>query len=322
MEIGSFLELDLRNSGEHYEYGDGMAKLNSARSAIYHAVRMQGASSIYLPYYLCYTVKDFLVRKGISVYFYHINNQLAPEFIQSIENSSVLIVNYFGIFSPREIQKRIHKYTNVIIDNCPSFYSKPIDGVYNVYSLRKFFGVPDGAYLIGEKANQLVNEYDRDVSSHTAAYLLKRIELGSSAIYEERMLNERRIDESDIMRMSILTQKLLEGIDYELIRKKRNENFLMAHDFFKDINLLNLNELMDPLSSPMVYPLVIEKSDLVKLLAEKGIYTGRWWKHVLNHVGDRKAEAWLSKYMLPIPIDQRYGYEELNKINLTIRSLL
>ena len=40
--------------------------------------------------------------------------------------------------------------SNVIIDNAQAFYSKHQDRAYSFNSARKFFGVPDGAYLFGK----------------------------------------------------------------------------------------------------------------------------------------------------------------------------
>ena len=68
---------------------------------------------------------------------------------------------------------------------------------------------------------------------------------------------------------------------------------------------------MDNDCVPMVYPLVVEDFDLVDKLKEKQIYTGRWWKHVLREVPDDTFEARMSKFLVPVPIDQRYSKEEL-----------
>jgi hypothetical protein len=61
------------------------------------------------------------------------------------------------------------------------------------------------------------------------------------------------------------------------------------------------------LVSPMVYPLVIENTSLDEKLRENKVYVGRLWKSVLRELSDSSFETWLSKYMVPLPIDQRYG---------------
>lgn len=39
------------------------------------------------------------------------------------------------------------KYSNLIVDNVQAFYTPPIKGLDTIYTCRKFFGVPDEAYL-------------------------------------------------------------------------------------------------------------------------------------------------------------------------------
>ena len=72
----------------------------------------------------------------------------------------------------------------------------------------------------------------------------------------------------------------------------------------------------------MVYPLVVEEKRLVDQLREKQIYTGRWWNNVLRQVDANTFEALLSNYMLPLPIDQRYGKIELDYMAFAIKSII
>lgn len=311
IEIGSFIELDLKNTGEYYNGKDDIARLNSARAGIYHACKVLRCSTICIPYYLCPTVKNFLAKNGVKVKPYFISNEFEPKDLKQINNQAVLIVNYFGIMSSEKIRILAKRFENVIVDNSGGFYTVPLEDCYNVYSPRKFFGVPDGCYVIGKDANNLTSEYAQDFSSDTSSFLLKRIEYGSSKIYSERMENEERIDRSGILLMSALTKALLNGIDYLHIVHKRKENFLIAHDLFKNINLFDPIQLYSDDCVPMVYPLVVEDMDLTGKLKRKNIYVGRLWNDVLKEVPDNSFEAMLSKYLVPIPIDQRYSSQEL-----------
>lgn len=321
MEIGSFLELDLRDTGEYYQGNSYIARLNTGRCSIFHALNILDISTIQLPYYLCPTVKNFLTKKGIKVIPYYISEDFEPILSFNEETSSVLIVNYFGILSNKIISELKERFQNVIIDNSPAFFSAPVKDCYNIYSARKFFGVPDGSYVIGPTASKGVSKYDQDSSSDTSAFLLKRIEKGCSAVYAERMENENRLDKADIMRMSDLTRKILQSIDYEQIKIKRLENFNFAHSLFRPYNLLDLEKFMDQNCIPMVYPLVVEDKDLVDKLNNQKIYTGRWWKSVLNDVPANCFEAHLSRFMVPIPIDQRYGREAIDFIFKTFKKV-
>lgn len=320
-EIGSFLPLDLRSTGEYHKDESGIAGLNSARAGIYHACRLYNCQSIHLPYYLCPTVKEFLRNHSINVKYYNINSSLEPVDLQQEDGYAVLIVNYFGIFSENKIRMLSDQFIRVIIDNSAAFYSKPIETAINVYSPRKFFGVPDGCYVIGENAEKHLDQYEQDYSSGTSSFLLSRLEYSLKETYKERMINEKRIDESDILRMSKLTKKLLGNIDYTKIKNKRRRNFNFAHELFKKINIIDPSLFIDEECNPLVYPLVIEEVAMHEKLKTNKIYTGRWWTHVLSEVEEDTYEAWLSKYMIPVPVDQRYGKNDLLYMSNIIKGI-
>ncbi|MBE0675148.1 MAG: hypothetical protein IH591_10840 [Bacteroidales bacterium] len=321
MEIGSFLGLDLINSGEYYDEPLIIARLNSARAGIYHACRIYGCTSIHVPYYLCPTVEKFLIQNGIKVNSYFINNKFEPEGLEQRQGHAVLLVNYFGIISGDRMEELAIRFRNVVIDNSAAFFCNPVENCLNVYSPRKFFGVPDGCYVIGKDATDYVSEYKVDYSSDTSCFLLKRVEYGLDQTYKERMKNEERIDRSGILQMSSLTRMFLRSIDYQRAGKIRQENFLYAHGLFRNINLIDPTVSNDLASIPMVYPLVIEDFDLVTALRERKIYTGRLWSHILQELNDEHVETWLSSFLIPIPIDQRYSEEDINFVFKIITDL-
>jgi hypothetical protein len=314
MEIGSYIGLDLRDEEEFYNGKIDIARLNSARAGIYHACRLYACNSIYVPFYLCSTVRDFLLRHSINVKPYFIDESFAPKDLIQESDHAILIVNYFGILSEEKLKKISNTFDKIIFDNSAAFYSKPINDFYNVYSPRKFFGVPDGCYVLGNNAQIYIDEYIQDISSSTSAFFFKNIEFGISASYEDRMKNEERIENAGVRRMSLLTTKLLKNIDYNDIKRKRQINFYTAHELFKPINLFNPLSFIDANSVPMCYPLVIESEDIIDNLHKMKLYVGRLWKHVLDEVPDNCFESWLSKNLIPVPIDQRYNENIIQEI--------
>jgi len=318
MEIGSFIGLDLRDNLEYYKGEKNIARLNSARAGIYHACRTLNCGLIHIPFYLCPTVKRFLSEHGITIKQYFINDNFEPIDISQQKCEAVLLVNYFGIISSGKIKSLASRFKNVIIDNSAAFYSEPMEGCLNVYSPRKFFGVPDGCYVIGAHADKYVVDYGQDFSSNTASFLLKRMEYSTSETYGERMRNEERIDGSGVLKMSQLTRSLLKSINYSSVKVKRHSNMQYASDLFQSINRLNPAFYSDELCVPMVYPLVIEDETLTERLRANKIYVGRLWKAVLEEVPKNSFEAFLSKYLVPIPIDQRYSKGDISLIYILI----
>ena len=239
MEIGSFIELDFESKFEYYD-GKNVARLNTGRAAIYHALYILGCSEIYLPYYQCNTVREFLIEKKIDIKYYRLGKDFAPKIDSIPENAAILLVNYYGVMSNSRMACLANKYKHAIIDNSQAFFSSPTDNCINVYSSRKFFGTPDGAYVVGNNVAKDITTYDKDYSSDTSLFLLQRIEYGCEGrSYESRKLNEDRLNKSGILRMSTLTTNILKSLNYEKIKAKRKENFEIASRLFHKINAIN-----------------------------------------------------------------------------------
>ena len=315
MEIGSFIELQFPKGREYYPQEKNIARLNTGRAAIWHAFRVLGCKAIWLPYYQCDTVRDFLKRKNIDIKYYHIDKNFNPIDLDPKEDEAVLFVNYYGVMSASRMASLAEHYEHVIIDNSQAFFSRPLAGYMNVYSCRKFVGVPDGAYVIGEGADKFTDEYPLCYSSDTALFLLQRIEYGCEGkAYQSRGVNEHRIDTEDCMRMSKLTHTILDGTDYDEIICKRKENFRLACGLWNDVNRINPMQYHDDETIPMVYPLVIEDDGLLKRLQDAKHFQGHWWSYLCNEMPENTFEHWLSRYVIPITIDQRYGEKELKSL--------
>lgn len=314
MEIGSFFELQLPGGREYYS-GGGIARLNTGRAAIWHALRVLGCSTVWLPYYQCDTVQRFLLRQGVRIKQYHIDDSFDPIDLRQAEGEAVVLVNYFGVMSSDRMETLASEYRNVILDNAQAFFAKPIAHCMNVYSARKFIGVPDGAYVVGEGADRDTGEYTQDFSSDTSLFLLQRIEYGCEGkAYAGKMENEKRIDASEVRRMSVLTRTLLDGTDYGRIEFKRRENFAAACALFDSRNCLDATRYWNAECVPMVYPLVMEEDGLLSKLLDAKHFQGRWWSYLAETMPEDTFESYLSRYLIPITIDQRYGRNELEYI--------
>lgn len=315
MEIGSFIELQFHSGEEFYKGEDNIARLNSGRAAIWHAIRVLDCKSVWVPYYQCESVRDFLTKKGVDIKYYHINDMFEPMDAQQKDGEAILLVNYYGVMSYQKMEKVATQYCNVIIDNSQAFFAKPLEQCMNVYSCRKFIGVPDGAYVIGNNAHRFINEYEQGYSSDTSLFLLQRIEYGCEGkAYSSRQNNENRIDNEDIMKMSKLTHRILDGADYLEIIERRKVNYAMAKELFDGYNKLNLFNYDDEKTVPMVYPLLIESDDLISKLQGAKHFQGHWWSYVCREVAKDSFEYWISRYLIPITIDQRYGRKELEYV--------
>ena len=113
---------------------------------------------------------------------------------------------------------------NIIVDNVQAFFQPPIAGIDTIYSCRKFFGVPDGAYL--ETNLDIDNEIQIDNKSRFRfKHLLGRFEIAANEYYNEYANLENELDKEEVMYMSNITHNLLQGIDYKEVYSIRRRNF-------------------------------------------------------------------------------------------------
>lgn len=314
-EYGGYLPIELEKREEYYHFDSStMKRVNSGRTAIISAVIDGGYDKVFVPLYMCESVLNALKERNISFEKYHIGRDFQPIDVHLGERDLLIWPNYYGIMSRQSIQALRQQYKNILFDNTQAFFSEPILDAYNVYSCRKFFGVSDGAYLIHDNMKSL--ELKEGFSSDSAKFLLKSLEYGTNAAYEEYLENEARIANESIRSMSILTCNILKSIDYQNISQKRRVNFMYLHDKLKDVNELHIQ--LDE-QVPMVYPLLIENNELRKHLVENRVYVPQWWRWILESKEANAFEMKLSKYLIPLPIDQRYDkvdMEYLSKIIL------
>ena len=99
MEIGSFIELQFRKGLEWYKGDNDVARLNTGRSAIWHAFRVSGCKAIWIPYYQCDSIRDTFHTHNGEVKYYRIDKQWNPIDLQPADNEAVLLVNYYGVMS-------------------------------------------------------------------------------------------------------------------------------------------------------------------------------------------------------------------------------
>ena len=69
---------------------------------------------------------------------------------------------------------------------------------------------------------------------------------------------------------------------------------------------------MDEETIPMVYPLVVEDDNLIKRLFAAKHFQGHWWSYICDEQPEMSFEYWISRYVIPITIDQRYGKNEID----------
>ena len=305
--IGGYFELEL-NKGN--EYHSDSLHLNTGRNCLEYILRAKGYKTIYIPHYMCEVLLEPIKKLKINYKFYHIDSNLDPLFNKHLKkHEALLYINYFGI-KQRAIFLLNEKVENLIVDNAHAFFDKPPGNADAFYSVRKFFGVSDGAYLYTNKF--LEQSFKQDISFNRIQHLVKRIDLGAEAGYCDFKINDVSLINQPIMQMSRLTEALLCNIDYAKAQASRKNNFLFLHEKLQALNKLKIDTAI--LKAPMVYPLLSNILGLREELLEQKVFVATYWPNVLKDMDADEVEYQIAKNIIPLPIDQRYGKTELERI--------
>ncbi len=302
-EIGGYFGLECADFSLDW-MGDKIA-LNSGRNALRYIVRAYGIRKIAVPTYTCQFVWDSLKAEGCEMFFYQVDKNLMP-IIEFPEDIFVLYNNYFGISEDR-VKVLNKKYKKLIVDNTQALYSQQ-KGLASFYSLRKFFGVPDGGLAWCDKKIEEI--FEISTSYQSCIHLLKIYDKGYNSGYINFLKNEISLDNAEIKKISNLTMALLKNINYDKIKKIRLDNFNILHK-----KLAESNELKIDLSKndvPMVYPYLIKNDNIRKKLEENKINLISCWPDIEKVASD--DVLYLKKYLLPLPIDQRYSIKDMERI--------
>ncbi|HNX77628.1 MAG TPA: hypothetical protein PKM56_18250 [Candidatus Rifleibacterium sp.] len=314
-EIGGYFSLEEFVNNEFYP---NLIALNSCRNAFLYLIRALDYQKVYLPFLLCDSMAQVCRNEGVEVEFYSIDKNFLPVFSRPIENNEVLlVVNYYGQLTDQNVNKLKKNYKNIILDNTQAFFQQPIDGVDTIYSCRKFFGVPDGAYLASKcKSKEALLP---DMSKDRMIALLGRYEDSASAYYEAFKASEYSIEIAPLKVMSKLTKNLLAAIDYEKVRKKRNANFTFLYNALRDYNQITVQTP----DGPFAYPFIVKDGLQVrKKLAKLKIYIPLLWPNVMQSTSPDSLEYHYAANILPLPCDQRYDEGDMEYIIVSLLSFV
>lgn len=306
--IGGYfsLELPLRE-----EYHKDAIRLNTGRNCLEYILRAREYKKVYVPYYTCEAVMEPINKLGIPYEFYHIDIhfEIRDRFTLK-EGEALLYTNYFGL-KQRYVEQLAEKIgSRLIVDNTQAFYAKPIEGVDTFYTCRKFFGVPDGAYLYCDK--KLDEEIEQDCSYDRVAHLVKRIDLSAEEGFKDFRRVDDGLDNQPIRKMSRLTQRMMQGIDYEAAAQRRRANFQMLHEALGKDN--NLELYLEDDAVPMAYLYLVPVQGLREKLIENKVFVARYWPNVLEWCQPNDWEYQLAENLVCLPIDQRYDDRDMQSI--------
>lgn len=307
--VGGFFELELcgrENGGYHKK----AVALSTGRACISLLLTEIQPKKCYLPYYCCDALYEPFNKLNIDYEFYGIDENLNPKSLPTLrKNEYFLYVNYFGIKNA-EVERLITIFgPHVIIDDTHNFFHYGYEGIWSFTSARKYFPVPDGAYLYSPKT--VKNNFDRftDIS---VEHNLRRFVGTYSCAYSKYVEYENTLN-SDIYKISLYSERVLSSVDYETVIETRRSNF----NFYKSL-LDGYNELETPLEGnavPFCYPFLADKYIDKAIFHQRNYFIPCYWPDVSARERDAfQADVRTSRNLIPLPIDHRYSAAELEPL--------
>lgn len=300
-----------------------------------------------MPAYMCDSVFTPFLHRGWELIFYSVDRELETAgeeiFRLALEQDPglVFIHPYYGSDTCRGLRRQLSALRRsgvmVMEDVTQSYYLQETarDADFIVGSLRKWYAVPDGGFVAsdlpiaeevlldgeeyaGERLKPLVQKWEYlQAKGLTEEERRER----RSAFYERnRSLEETLLDRYEgVRRLSQISARILAQTDEEAARQRRAENYSVLYDKIRGMKRL-WPILIKEDEAPLYFPVYVKERDaLQRFLGKRGIYAPVLWPLAEQNKNElRGDEAYLYEHMLALPVDQRYGMEEMEQIAQTL----
>lgn len=315
-EIGGYFELEKTDSSFHNDIHSNAIGINLGRNALAYLIKSLSIKALYIPNYLCDSIEDVCAKNNVKTIKYSIDERFLPVLTpgKKERNTYVYIVNYFGQLKNKQLKELKRKYRKIIVDNVHAYFQPPLNKTSTIYSCRKFFGVPDGAYLY--YSGKITASLTKDDSSNRFAHLVGRTKDGASLHYNEFKNLEDSFYNLPLKEMSIQTENILQSIDYKFVKSQRTKNYNYLNKELEQYNEL----LLSKISGPFCYPLLIKNGNKIKqMLINEKIYVPTLWPNISP---SNEFEKIILENLIVIPCDQRYKKDDMERIIKIIKRVI
>ncbi len=314
--IGGFLGLE--HTGREDDPYHCAPALTTGRACFRLILQTVRPRRVHIPFYTCDALLGPLDRLGIEFDFYGIDRGLEPEIDPEKPgpDEMLVVVNYFGLKGDYVRGLAESLGPAVVVDDSQAFFRRGAHFSWSFNSVRKFFGVPDGAYLYGFGDDPVPVS---GVACYGVDYL-QRGAYGSDARAYRQFREHESLLSDQLLAMSEWTSKMVRAVDYTGAAMRRRENFRFLERYLGERNLLRIVLSGDDV--PLYYPF-LPRRPIRKHLIERGIYVPCIWPELTSRQGlDFVWERSLASDLCPLPVDQRYDAEIMSiLIDEVIRAL-
>lgn len=306
--IGGYFGLDLP-AGD-FPHAQGYL-LNNGRACIELLLRSATVSCVHVPRYTCDVVLEPIERLGVEVRFYPVTRQLEPRLPHVGQDEAIIVNNYFGLQDDQAGALVDRFGDRLILDCSQALYAPAALSAHTFYTPRKFCGVADGGILVTDRDVRMPTQ--QGSSWERSLHLLQRIDVGAEAGYPTFQRSDASLTGEPPTRMSPLTRALLSAFDHDAAIRTRRANFQRLHAALASANQLEVPE-PERFACPMVYPFLTDAAAVRRRLIANRVFVATYWPNVARWCDEADEEYGLMRDLIPLPIDQRYGAGDMDRI--------
>lgn len=296
-----------------------------------------------LPAFTCHTVIEPFLQANYQVVTIPIDCKLcttANEILSTIKESHagiLLLHRYFGFDTLPNINSIIpilREMGVVLIEDCTqSMYSEisRIDADYYIGSIRKWCGVPDGAFAVCRDGifhnKPTIYDTQLELKKKEACELKYRYIFKYQGDKQEylslyRMAEDILSKQECIYTISDLSKIIQSNLDIPSMKRQRRINFQTLLSGVQGIK--GINPIFDTIGeqeAPLYFPLLCEdRSAIQSMLVKNAIYAPIVWPKDAVCPDVSVDANYLYEHLLCIPIDQRYGTDDMERIISVLRN--
>ena len=292
--------------------------------------------TVVVPSFTCYTCTLPFENYGFKIVPLHVSKDLttSPEMLKKtvLESnaSMVLLHQYFGFETIKSsvpvIEELRDRGVVIIEDRTQCLYSSfpPLPADFYVASMRKWAGLPDGGIAVysegvfSKKVNKRNTEFEKvKIQASVAKYDYIFNGVGKKEYF--RNLYEKAADmlaaEKEYYLINDSSTCVQQNLNVNDLKEKRIDNYRYLFMKLKELKVFKSMFNPSNIEVPLYYPLKTNgyREGLQKHLASKNIYAPVIWPNEINIIVDADA-TYLYNDLLCIPIDQRYGLDDMERI--------
>jgi dTDP-4-amino-4,6-dideoxygalactose transaminase len=341
-EIGSYFSID----PEYLEKVDEKANsiidgdftlYSTCRSAIKYVLDtiIGNVKRALLPAFTCHAVVEPFVKSGFEVYPYQINKDLSINveslnfMVNDLKPNVILVHDYFG-FDSNDLLKNtglleIYRKNGIVVieDLTQSMFSgyNHIIADYMVGSIRKWMGIPDGAFIKGPSVKEYTNQ-DYELSEAKKRAML----------YKHDYLTKNKGDKAVLLSLYKAAEEILDAHSETYGMSELSKGLFSLYDIrelcsFRRRNARTLLEVLRELENivlpfttvaedetPFYVPVMVKKNrkELQQFLAKNGVFATVIWGCPQEFVGRiNENSKGVYEEILCVPCDQRYTVSDM-----------